>query len=62
MAAQCRTNVPVDAANPVRLPGERGLQRRAEQLDRGRAPAPSIAPSLQAAEERYGLKLADALR
>jgi LDH2 family malate/lactate/ureidoglycolate dehydrogenase len=62
LAAQCRTNPPVDAARPVRLPGERGLQRRAEQLAEGVRLAPSIAPSLQAAEQRYGLKLADALR
>ena len=62
VAAQCRTNVPADAAKPVRLPGERGLQRRAEQLSGGVRLAPSIAPSLQAAEARYGLKLADALR
>ena len=62
VAAQCRSNVPADAAKPVRLPGERGLQRRAEQLAAGVRLAPSIAPSLQAAEQRYGLKLADALR
>ncbi|KWT85165.1 MULTISPECIES: Ldh family oxidoreductase [unclassified Variovorax] len=62
VAAQCRTNPPVDAARPVRLPGERGLQRRAEQLAAGVHLAPSIAPALQAAEQRYGLKLAGALR
>ena len=62
VAAQCRTNPPVDATRPVRLPGERGLQRRAEQLATGVRLAPSIAPSLEAAEQRYGLKLADALR
>jgi LDH2 family malate/lactate/ureidoglycolate dehydrogenase len=62
VAAQCRSNVPADAAKPVRLPGERGLQRRAEQLSAGVRLAASIAPSLQAAEERYGLKLADARR
>ena len=62
LALQCRSNAPVDAAKPVRVPGERGLQRRAEQLDRGLRLHPSIAPSLQVAEQRYGLKLADAQR
>jgi len=60
LAAQCRGNSPVDAAKPVRVPGERGLQRRAEQLDHGVRLHPTIAPSLQDAERRYGLKLADA--
>ncbi|MBT2321207.1 Ldh family oxidoreductase [Variovorax paradoxus] len=62
IAAQCRGNAPIDAAKPVRVPGERGLQRRAEQLDQGVRLHPSIAPSLQDAERRYGLKLADARR
>lgn len=62
LAAQCRGNAPIDAAKPVRVPGERGLQRRAEQLDQGVRLHPSIAPSLEDAGQRYGLQLADALR
>ncbi len=62
VAQQCRANVPVDAARPPRLPGERGLQRRAQQRKDGVQLHPSIAPSLQDAERRYGLKLADARR
>ena len=31
LAGQCRANPPIDPGRPVRLPGERGLQRRAEQ-------------------------------
>lgn len=62
VAAQCRTNQPIDPSRPVRMPGERGLQRRAEQLAAGVRLGPSIAPSLQDAEQRYGLRLADALR
>ncbi|MBT2304321.1 Ldh family oxidoreductase [Variovorax paradoxus] len=62
LAAQCRGNAPVDAARPVRVPGERGLQRRAEQLDQGVRLHPSIAPSLEDAGQRYGLQLAAAQR
>ncbi|OUM01137.1 Ldh family oxidoreductase [Variovorax sp. JS1663] len=62
LAEQCRTNPPADAGRPVRMPGERGLQRRAEQRAGGVRLHPSIAPSLQEAEQRYGLRLADALR
>ena len=60
LAAQCRGNVPADASRPVRLPGERGLGRRAEQLAHGVRLHASIAPSLEQAEHRYGLHLADA--
>lgn len=62
LAQQCRSNAPIDAARPVRVPGERGLQRRAEQLDQGVRLHPSIAPSLEDAGQRYGLKLADTRR
>ncbi|MEJ7686330.1 MAG: Ldh family oxidoreductase [Variovorax sp.] len=61
VAQQCRATSG-DAARPVRLPGERGLLRRAQQQSQGVQLHPSIAPSLQAAEQRYGLKLADAQR
>lgn len=60
IAEQCRGNAPADAANPVRLPGERGLQKRADQLASGVRLHPSIAPALREAEQRYGFKLADA--
>jgi hypothetical protein len=62
VAVQCRGNVPVDAARPVRLPGEGGLARRAAGLRDGLRLHPAIAPALAAAEARYGLRLADALR
>ncbi|MGX5915136.1 Ldh family oxidoreductase [Aliidiomarina sp. Khilg15.8] len=32
---RCRDSAPIDAAVPVRIPGERSLQRRAEQLANG---------------------------
>lgn len=61
VAAQCRGNVPVDAAQPVRLPGEGGLQRRARALREGLRLHSTIAQALAPAEARYGLQLADAL-
>ena len=62
VAARCRDNRPVDAGKPVRLPGEGGLKRRASQEKDGVRLHSSIAASLQAAEARYGLQLAQALR
>lgn len=62
VAARCRNNRPVDAGKPVRLPGEGGLKRRTGQEKNGVRLHPSIAASLQAAEARYGLQLAQALR
>ncbi len=60
VAARCRDNLPIDAARPVRLPGERGLRLRADGLADGLQLHHSIAPALSAAEQRYGLRLADA--
>ena len=62
VAERCRENVPVDADKPVRLPGEAGLKRRTSQETNGVRLHPSIAASLKAAEARYGLLLAQALR
>jgi len=62
VAAQCRANVPIDPARPVRLPGEGSLARRAAQRREGVRLHPSIAPSLEAVEQRHGLQLAQALR
>ena len=62
VAAQCRANSPVDAARPVRLPGEGGLQRRARAMHEGLRLHPTIAMALAPAEARYGLRLADSLR
>lgn len=46
LAAACRAT-PVKTGNPaVRLPGERGLKLRAEQLDKGVALHPEIMPAL----------------
>lgn len=62
VAAQCRGNAPVDAARPVRLPGQCGLARRTAALQEGLRLHSAIAPALAQAEARYGVQLADALR
>ena len=43
----CHQNLPRDTDRPVRLPGERGLARKAEQLVRGVALHPAIVPALK---------------
>jgi LDH2 family malate/lactate/ureidoglycolate dehydrogenase len=45
----------------VRLPGEGGLKRREAQSKNGVRLHPSIARSLHDAEQRHGLRLAQAL-
>ncbi len=51
VAARCRENVPIDAAKPVRLPGERGLASCATAArTNGVRLHPSIAPALASAE------------
>jgi len=61
VAERCRANAPIDPAKPVRLPGEGGLKRRESQSRHGVRLHPSIARSLQDAEQRHGLRLAQAL-
>jgi LDH2 family malate/lactate/ureidoglycolate dehydrogenase len=61
VAAKCRGNTPIDPAKPVRLPGEGGLKRREAQSKNGVRLHPSIARSLHDAEQRHGLRLAQAL-
>jgi LDH2 family malate/lactate/ureidoglycolate dehydrogenase len=61
VAAQCRNNTPIDSAKPVRLPGQGGLKRRDAQSKNGVRLHPSIARSLQDAEQRHGLRLSQAL-
>ncbi|RZL64615.1 MAG: Ldh family oxidoreductase [Variovorax sp.] len=59
VAERCRSNVPIDPAKPVRLPGQGGLARRAEQLRDGVRLHPSIATGLEPVGSRYGLSLAN---
>jgi L-lactate dehydrogenase len=55
MANAVRGNPPVQGGDPPRLPGERGLWRRAEQLAKGVALHPSIPPLLRARAEQAGI-------
>ncbi|MBS0454057.1 MAG: Ldh family oxidoreductase [Proteobacteria bacterium] len=57
VADACRSNRPIDAARPVRLPGEQGLARRARQLKEGVRLHPGIAPALEPLARKYGLEL-----
>lgn len=54
LAQACTSNPPVPGRPPVRLPGQGGMQRRAEQLARGVALHPTIAAMLQPGCARYG--------
>lgn len=51
----CRRNPPVPGGAPVRLPGEAGLKRRAQQLAQGVALRPSVVQALQPWAERLQL-------
>ena len=53
IAETCHNSAPRDASQPVRLPGERGLARKREQLASGVALHPSIMPLLKPWSTRY---------
>jgi L-lactate dehydrogenase len=61
VAAACHASTPRTPAQPVRLPGERGLARRAEQLAGGVVLHPSIAPLLAPWQEKFGIAAPTAL-
>lgn len=46
---------------PVRLPGERGLKLRVEQLEKGVALYPTILPSLHSWAEKYGVPMPESV-
>ncbi len=52
----CRENPPRPGFSTVRMPGDRGLARKREQLLNGVVLHPTIAPALQACAQRYGLE------
>ncbi|PLC48646.1 lactate dehydrogenase [Pollutimonas subterranea] len=55
IADACRGNPPVPGVGAVRMPGDRGMARRAEQLTEGVALHASIRPMLDECSERYGI-------
>jgi LDH2 family malate/lactate/ureidoglycolate dehydrogenase len=57
LADACRANPPRVADSPVRMPGQRGLQWRAEQLEAGVILYPSIMPSLEIWAERLNVNV-----
>jgi LDH2 family malate/lactate/ureidoglycolate dehydrogenase len=57
VARACRETPPRPGVERVRLPGESGLRRRAEQLVRGVALYPSILPALAPWADKFGVSL-----
>lgn len=55
IAQSCREATPRHAGESVRLPGERGLARKREQLERGVALHPAIMPALAARAGQAGI-------
>jgi len=56
MIESCHASRPRDAANPVRLPGERGMQRLRDQREHGVALRESIMPSLVKWAQKLGIE------
>lgn len=57
IAAACRDNPPRPGVSSVRLPGDRGLAQRAEQLHKGVLLHDGIVPALQGCAARFDLSL-----
>ena len=57
LARETRTNPPRSGVKSVRMPGDRGLALKAEQLGDGVALHPTIPPLLEDCAKRHGLKL-----
>ncbi|MCC8392297.1 Ldh family oxidoreductase [Paraburkholderia sp. MMS20-SJTR3] len=57
----CRDNPPRPGTAGVRMPGDRGLSLKREQLRDGVALHPTIAPALEACARRYDIALPSAL-
>jgi LDH2 family malate/lactate/ureidoglycolate dehydrogenase len=55
LAHSCRSNPPRPDFDAVRMPGDRGLARKHDQLRDGVVLHPTIAPALSRCAERYGL-------
>lgn len=61
IADAARRSKPRPGGDRVRVPGERGLQRYREQLERGVALYPTILPALESWAKKYGIGLPSAL-
>ena len=61
MAEACRASTAADPARPVRLPGERGLARKAAQLANGVDLHPDILPGITGLAGRLGVALPQSL-
>ena len=61
IADAARKSKPRPGGDSVRLPGERGMQRYREQLERGVALYPTILPALELWAKKYGVVLPTAL-
>jgi L-lactate dehydrogenase len=57
LAGASRSNPTKPGSPPVRLPGSRAIQLRAEQLENGVALYPTIMPALQSWAAQYGVSL-----
>ncbi|AET92473.1 malate/L-lactate dehydrogenase [Burkholderia sp. YI23] len=57
----CRENPPRPGTSSVRMPGDRGLSLKRDQLRDGVALHPTIAPALEACAQRYEIPLPNAL-
>jgi L-lactate dehydrogenase len=60
LAGQCRANRPRPGVSSVRVPGDRALALRREQLERGVALHESIVPALRTLAQTYGISLPQA--
>jgi len=54
---KCRSNPPLDASRPVRMPGQRGLSLRSEQLTQGVRLSAEIVNALRPWAEEFELAL-----
>jgi L-lactate dehydrogenase len=61
LADACRTNPPRPGGAPVRMPGDGGMARRADQLADGVRLHATIRPALEACGQRYGIAFPPAI-
>ena len=61
LGEKCRSNPPGPGVDAVRMPGDRGLSRRQEQLRNGIVLHPTIPPALSACAQRYAMQFPTAL-